>query len=234
MPMKFVTLRVWHPDCWMLELCEHHRDVTVESRGVCAHGDTIHADAVVRSAHHDAVRVALDDRVPSDVNREILDIGHGYAEVYSNYPTYRSVYDTTLSTGFLVVGPIVHHDGYERWDVLADASKLHEGVARLREVADVRVERVSETKPPPGPPEGLMGSLADELSSRQFDILRRAVNAGYYEWPRGKNVKRLAAELGISGPTCLEHIRRAESRIVPAVVEELAKLRGRSAGPSDE
>lgn len=231
MPMRFVTLRVWHPDCWMLEMCEHHRDVTVESRGVCAHGDTIHADAVVRAPDHETLCSALDDRVPSDVHREILHLTDGEAEVYSHYPSYRSVYDTTLSTGFLVVGPIVHHDGYERWDVLAESSTLHEGIARLREVADVRVDRVAGSKPPPGPlaREGLMGALADDLSSRQFDILRRAVNAGYYEWPRGMNVKKLAAELGISGPTCLEHIRRAESRIIPSIVEELARLRGRRA-----
>lgn len=224
--MKYVTLRVWHPDCWMLEMSEHNPDVCIESRGVCAHAGVVQAGALVRSEHHEAVRSALADPVPTDVHREVLSLTQGAAEVYSHYPTYRSMYEATMSSGFLLASPVLHHQGFERWEVLADSNTLAAGIAKLREVAEVRVDRVSETRAPNPPvrPEPL-GALGEDLSERQFDVLRRAVEAGYYEWPRGKNVKRLAAELGISGPTCLEHIRRAESRIVPAVVRELARTR---------
>lgn len=223
MAMKHVTLRVWHPDCWMLEACERHRDLSIESRGVSCQGSQVHAGAILRSAHPAALKDALDDALPKDVRREVIGIDAGQAEVYSTYPAYRSLYEDTINTGFLVVAPIVHENGYERWDILADPTTLQQGIDKLRARAEVRVERIGDRRAPAAPPRDLYQQLESTLSPRQLEVLTYAVRHGYYDWPRGAGLQDIAKALGISAPTCLEHLRGAERRIVPSVLERLVR-----------
>lgn len=208
----------------MLDMAERHRDISVSSRGVSLTGNTVNAGAVIHAHDHNALESALATRFPSDIRFEVLYQSHESAEVFSTYPTHRSAYDAALRSGFLLRGPVLHANGHERWNVIADTDRLDAGLATLRQTCEVTVERVSDT-PPRDETEALLARLAVELSPRQFELLERAVAEGYYEWPRSKNVKRLAADFGISGPTALEHIRRAESRVVPTIVSELARAR---------
>jgi predicted DNA binding protein len=46
--------------------------------------------------------------------------------------------------------------------------------------------------------------------------LRFAFERGYYEWPREVDAKTLADELGIAKATMLEHLRKAEGKVLNA------------------
>ena len=52
------------------------------------------------------------------------------------------------------------------------------------------------------------------LSERQYEVVMAAVTAGYYDWPRRTEVERIAAELGIAHSTFLEHLRKAERKLI--------------------
>jgi len=39
-------------------------------------------------------------------------------------------------------------------------------------------------------------------------------DAGYHEWPRGCSTRDLAADLDVSKTTLLEHLRKAESKLL--------------------
>jgi hypothetical protein len=69
-----------------------------------------------------------------------------------------------------------------------------------------------------------------DLSPRQYDALRLAVEDGYYEIPRRTTTAELADRLGVSRRTAEEHLRRAENKLVAAV---FAHLRGRGRGQGD-
>ncbi|EMA36786.1 helix-turn-helix domain-containing protein [Halococcus hamelinensis] len=58
------------------------------------------------------------------------------------------------------------------------------------------------------------GDPASSLSSRQAEVLELAYNAGYYDWPRPTDAETLAGELDISHATFLEHLRKAERKIM--------------------
>jgi predicted DNA binding protein len=58
-----------------------------------------------------------------------------------------------------------------------------------------------------------------KLTDRQYEILQRAYEAGYFEYPRENNATEIATELGISSPTFAQHIRAAESKIVEQIFE---------------
>lgn len=57
------------------------------------------------------------------------------------------------------------------------------------------------------------------LSDRQTEVVALALTEGYYEWPRTVDAKTLAAELDIAHSTFLEHLRKAEARLLRSALE---------------
>jgi predicted DNA binding protein len=62
-------------------------------------------------------------------------------------------------------------------------------------------------------------SLLSGLTERQKEILIRAKQLGYYEIPRGITSMELAKEFNISKSAILEHLRKAEGKIMIKVIQ---------------
>ncbi len=60
--------------------------------------------------------------------------------------------------------------------------------------------------------------LLDKLTPRQREVVRAAVSEGYYDYPRRLNSEQLAARLGLSKATVVEHLRKAEGRLMTAIM----------------
>lgn len=58
----------------------------------------------------------------------------------------------------------------------------------------------------------------DSLTERQREVLEVAHRHGYYEWPRESTGEDVAKSLDISAPTLTEHLRRAEAKLVAALL----------------
>jgi len=56
------------------------------------------------------------------------------------------------------------------------------------------------------------------LSKRQYEAVEAALEAGYYDWPRGTDVEQIAADFGVTHPTFLEHLRKAEKKLITAAL----------------
>lgn len=54
------------------------------------------------------------------------------------------------------------------------------------------------------------------LTKRQYEVVRTAFEAGYYDWPRETDAEEIAADLEITHPTFLEHLRKAEQKLIQA------------------
>lgn len=59
------------------------------------------------------------------------------------------------------------------------------------------------------------------LTSRQREVVETALDAGYFEWPRQISSEELATELGITRGTCLEHLRKAQAKLLRDAVHSL-------------
>lgn len=59
-----------------------------------------------------------------------------------------------------------------------------------------------------------------ELTDRQFEVVECALEEGYFEWPRNASSDEIAGELDISRATFLEHLRKAQSKLLTEAIEE--------------
>ena len=62
-------------------------------------------------------------------------------------------------------------------------------------------------------------SILSELTDRQKEILIKAKQSGYYEIPRKITTMELAKEFEISKTAILEHLRKAEGKIMMRVIQ---------------
>ncbi|MBW2967922.1 helix-turn-helix domain-containing protein [Candidatus Woesearchaeota archaeon] len=59
------------------------------------------------------------------------------------------------------------------------------------------------------------------LSKMQEKVFRSAFELGYYQHPKRITIKQLAKRLKVSESTCREHLRVAESKIMPTMIDFL-------------
>jgi predicted DNA binding protein len=78
---------------------------------------------------------------------------------------------------------------------------------------DVTVDRVAKRDAPtnrPTAPDDVRSLLTD----RQLEVLRTAIDSGFYNWPRTQSGQEIAETLGISQPTFHNHLRAAERKVL--------------------
>lgn len=65
-----------------------------------------------------------------------------------------------------------------------------------------------------------MANLEEQLTDRQFEILKTAYFNGYFEWPRLRTGEEMASLLGITQPTFNNHLRVAERKLFTMLFDD--------------
>jgi predicted DNA binding protein len=60
--------------------------------------------------------------------------------------------------------------------------------------------------------------LTSDLTERQRSALEAAYHAGFFDWPRDVSGGEMAESLGVSSPTFHQHLRKAEQKILDALL----------------
>lgn len=94
--------------------------------------------------------------------------------------------------------------------VVGDDATFQEVMAALPDL-DIRLEQTGDYEPE-------SERLLSQLTERQQEILRVALDLGYYSEPRQATHKDIAAELDLSDGTVGEHLRKIEERVFSAIV----------------
>jgi predicted DNA binding protein len=90
-------------------------------------------------------------------------------------------------------------------------NELRDRIDQTREVADIHINHVHRHEP---------GSeqLFRELTDRQQEVLRTAVEQGYYQIPREATHQQIADVLGCSKSVVGQHLRRIEAALVSSIM----------------
>jgi predicted DNA binding protein len=123
------------------------------------------------------------------------------------------LFDYLLEHG-IILGGMVAEDGRCRATLeLPDTADVRRCVS-LVESAYGRASMVARRERPDGSTsERFRATVPDRLTDRQREVLRTAHEAGFFHWPREHTGEELAARLGITQSTFLEHLRTSERRV---------------------
>ena len=227
-----LTLDLWHPNCWAIEATSE------TGGGVLAHaiynspkagGDAPNSVNGLFTAFADTneeVEALLDAIRSSDRAGDLLELqerfgrardapGNVVREFFLEYDPADMMCPTLLEHGFVHSAPVRIENGREEWQVcfVGERTEIREALDSVQADAgaEVSVESMSST--------GYAGRSArdqrlDTLTSTQRTVYEHAREAGYYEWPRGTSTRELASDLDVSKTTLLEHLRKAESKLL--------------------
>lgn len=221
-----VKLKIWHPQCWMLRATSDV-DAGLIAYGVYARGSDIYTHSAVYGDSRKSTTKLIEAVTASELTDEVkeLDQSYPFSSVDASRPgnhtqgllvKYRnqnSIYESMISCGFFPTEPIRVRGGDEYWTAATvedrnDISSLLETVADS-ENANITIKKIisSENAFAANP-------RLQKLSERQLEVFELAQQEGYYEWPREVSATDLAARMSITKATFLEHLRKAESKLL--------------------
>ena len=113
----------------------------------------------------------------------------------------------TRGGGYLL-SPFGIANGKLRLAFLGSMNQIEEFLKRVESTGiHCRIVSVTEAKFSPNSP-------LNRLTAKQRDVLASAYRLGYYDLPRRINSEDLARELGLVSSTLVEHLRKAEFRLM--------------------
>jgi len=138
---------------------------------------------------------------------------------YSNDEITRTDMYAFYNPAIIHIEPILNDaDGYEYWtvasfekkdmqDIISSAERIHNG--KLLMMIQKKFDDIS------------IMNIRPKISEKQRLTIIKALEEGYYSYPRKIEIKKLAKILGISYSTCQEHLRKAEMALLPSMIKKL-------------
>ena len=212
--MRRVSLRADYPSARRHRL---HQEV-VERPGVDRSDLLVWgpAGAATQFAWFDAdpgATAALLDAVPAVEQRRVV-AGDGGTYAFTRQSEFAfdaDLLDAVAAADVAFLPPVSFHaNGTVTVDAVGERERLAALVEALATHVDVSIEAVRDFH---------RGGAPAALTDRQRAALDEAVAAGYYEVPREGSVADVAAELDCSTSTAGELLRKAEARVVTALVD---------------
>jgi hypothetical protein len=106
----------------------------------------------------------------------------------------------------------ISHEGYHIWEIASwDKAALQPVIDIVKKYYDGKVLKLKREKLT----NIAFTSFLPELSDKQKKAFELAVKEDYYSFPRKTNVHELAKFMHVSYSTFQEHLRRAESKLIP-------------------
>ncbi len=218
--MKFCEIGVYHHDCWFNDAIIRFPQLYVKEIGSRVYSQnsknrvvtglyrvlSSDSEEFMRFVHH----ISSEGRVirvkPIDTKESKLLQVTWKASVTS--------YDAVLNSGCIVSSPCYSKEGLETYSVFAEnPSTIKKLLYELEQIGEVNIFSMKNC----------LSKRSDKfaLTIKQKQAIASAISMGYYSWPKTVNLEELAAKLGIKRRTLQENLRKAESKIIPKLIDEL-------------
>ncbi|SIR87629.1 Predicted DNA binding protein, contains HTH domain [Haladaptatus litoreus] len=224
-----LTLRIWHPNCWTLQTTAA-TDAGLIAHGVYHTGGVTNARCTAYADSRKQINSLIDEIKSSPLTTEIQRVqeyfnlrargnaaaGNTTEELLVKYESCNSIHDAFIKRGFIPEEEIRVHDGREYWTVIItqDRAEISRRLDEIRSEMNAEIT-IEGMKSPDTHTQN--SSPAVELSERQREVFELAQRRGYYSWPRETSASELADEIDISKTTLLEHLRKAEVKLLGSV-----------------
>lgn len=225
-PLLYLTVDVQHPNCWTLETTREtgggllgHGAAVDETRAVgwyTAFGESRGVvDRLTETIQSSHLTTAMTPLAPSESGSSVL--GRATQDILVEFDSTPMIRPAFAARDFISHGPTRHEADREQRSFLTamDRPSVKDAIAEIETAydADIDLTRLTAMKPPTW----MHAAISDQLSPRQREAFELARDGGYYSYPRGATAGRLAEILGISKATFLEHLRKAEAKLLTGV-----------------
>ncbi|ELZ97014.1 transcriptional regulator [Haloferax mucosum ATCC BAA-1512] len=226
-----LTLDLWHPNCWAIQATADRPGGIIahavyetptygtESSTVTglytayAESDREVTQLIEAVGSSPLVGTIEEIQTQFDTRRQRVAPGAVAREVFVEYDPDDLIFPQLRKQGFVHSAPGKIEDGREYWDVRYTGTRSEIEAAldavRDRSNADIKIARIGAVSGGPRDVHQL-----ETLSPRQREVFELARERGYYNWPREVSTRELADELDISKTTVLEHLRKAEAKLL--------------------
>ncbi|ADE01793.1 helix-turn-helix domain-containing protein [Haloferax volcanii] len=230
---KRYSIRLSHDGCWMIDVTRSFPGAHVIEKAFYHGDEDIKTDIILfidDNSNTKLNEIINGIRGHPDVNYvSVLDRLGQRARLMVHYTDDHSVNNTIANTDIMPIEPVHAVNGVEHWSVLMNPADIGTTLKQIEDECDAEIQSIR------GFDSGkdmvftdLVDQINDDLSPRQIQSLLVANNKGYYNWPRHATANEIAEELDISGPTCLEHLRKGEQKIVRSIIDALQRRHGHS------
>jgi hypothetical protein len=163
----------------------------------------------------DRFRAAI-EAAPIVIDYELTQIGERECYAYVRDATtepQRELFEIIERSPVTVVSPIEYSaSGAASYSVFGPPDEIQAAIEKIPDPIEVTVEQVGSMRSTPG-------LLETVLSDRQREAVEAALDAGYYEVPREASQEVVAKRIGCSPSTAAEHLQKAETKVLKAVLE---------------
>ncbi|MCX6801815.1 MAG: helix-turn-helix domain-containing protein [Candidatus Diapherotrites archaeon] len=114
---------------------------------------------------------------------------------------------------------VVTSDGFEYWELATWKKQFLTEFLRevRRHFPENEILKIEETDLK----DIYFSHLMPMLTEKQQQVIDLALRNGFYEWPKRTSLKKLAKAMGISVATYREHLKRAESKLLPDLIKSI-------------
>jgi hypothetical protein len=209
--MSHTRLTVTLPDAlWIGAVSRRHPEVTFEVLAALPAGDRgVGLVELSGESALSAVAAMEDAEAVSDVSV----VGTTPDEAVIQFETTEPLLlFSARESGVPLQPPVTIRDGTATLELTTSRDRLAAMADQLEAMGlDYHVEWIKESVDP-----------ERVLTARQRELVLEAVEAGYYDSPRGCSLTDLADDLGLAASTLSETLHRAEGKIVREFVSELS------------
>jgi hypothetical protein len=129
-------------------------------------------------------------------------------------PSLASVLNYIGIDGGYLFPPLGIHDGKVKFSFLGSEPQIKDFMEKINALGiRYRVVLLADANFSPMSP-------LNQLTEKQQEVLLTAYKLGYYDVPRKVTSEKLAKKLGLVDSTVVEHLRKAEQRLIRQIIEQ--------------
>ena len=205
--------KVWHENCiYLTNSSKFNVVISMYPLNSYVEGKyRYHTNVNILSGSHDDIKQFI-TAIKKD--KRCLEF-KGSGNVYVSYMRMKlSDYHTTnyYTPKIFLLKPIIHKDGKEEWyfgawerEIVSD---LYNSFKKFFHVEMLSIKEQDFT-------DLFIPHIMPKITEKQKEAIQLAIREGYYDFPRNIHLNELSKITGVSRVTYLEHLRKAECKIIP-------------------